>query len=421
MKCYSITPSDLLFFKDGRPMETGEGSGGHGARWPFPTVFFDAIHAALHRAFPESAGLQSWEHSHKARGRNGREGQLRFGSLRTVGPFPRTGDGNWLFPAPLDARPGPDGHVHALRVKSVSRGSSNLPDPLSSIAVSDQPATKEAPQPWWTANEMTQFLESGSLPCQPSGTESPLWNVEWTTGIGTDPGRDAQDGTRIFSASYLRLRPDVSLGCASFLPSEGMEDALQALFPDDGHIVCGGQQRVCSVEREGISLAAVLPKSAFKDGTRVKWTLLSPAIFPKSPHHPGGWLPSWIDPSSGRVCLPREKPERRPGESRIAWRRRWSTANPLDVCLIAACIGKPEVVTGWSDYLRGPDSTLGTGKTTKLAVPAGSTYYFEGPDAPLLSRLLSWDGAGTEIPQARSGALGEKGLGLGVTGPWQPL
>jgi hypothetical protein len=418
MKRYAITPSDLLFFRDGRPMETGEGSGGHGARWPFPTIFFDAIHAALHRAFPESAGLQPWEHSHKARGSNGRVGALRFGSLRTVGPFPRTADGNWLFPAPLDAKPGANGCVHALRLKTLPASASNLPSPLTAIAVSDQAATKDAPPPWWTAREISTFLETGRLPV---AHRPALWDTEWTTGIGTDSSRDTQDGSRIFSAAYLRLKPGVSLGCASVLPISGAGDGLHELFPDTGHIICGGQQRICSVKQEHTRLAETLPHSAFKEGTRVKWTLLSPAIFPKSPDHPGGWLPSWVDPVSGQVLLPREKPPRRGGESRAKWRRSWCDNAPLDVKLVAACIGKPEVVTGWSDFLRGSDAKAGAGKTTRLAVPAGSSYYFEGPDAPLLSRLLSWDGAGTELPQTRSGALGEKGLGLGVTGHWLPL
>jgi hypothetical protein len=55
-------------------------------------------------------------------------------------------------------------------------------------------------------------------------------------------------------------------------------------------------------------------------------------------------------------------------------------------------------------------------------VPAGSVYYFEGEDASLLSRLLSWDGQGDgSSPRTLSGAMGEKGLGLGVCAPWHPF
>lgn len=418
MQRFSVTPTDLLFFRDGRPMETGEGSGGHGSRWPFPTVLFDAIHAALHRAFPENSAPQDWDVRHQARGHNGRQGDLRFGGLRTVGPFPQEKSGDWLFPAPLDARPGADKAAHALRILRPGAGRCNLPMPLSALAASNQSQSKDPVPAWWTKGDMEAFLLHGTA--QVRELPEPLWTTEWTTGIGIDPLRGTQDGARIYSASYLRLHSDVSLGCAGMLPGTGgVADALDVLFPADARIVCGGQQRVCNVRRINMPLAEVLPRSAPVPGEKVKWSLLSPAIFPKSSGHPGGWLPSWVDPQTGRVLLPREKPARQPGESRHRWRQRsLQNVTPLDVTLIAACVGKPEVVTGWSDHLVTADGARGSAKPTRLAVPAGSVYYFEGPDARLLAKLLSWHGSGDDIPQCRSGALGEKGLGLGVTAPW---
>ena len=42
-------------------------SGGHGARWPEPSIAFDALHAALHRAFPDIErnpdNTPVWEHA----------------------------------------------------------------------------------------------------------------------------------------------------------------------------------------------------------------------------------------------------------------------------------------------------------------------------------------------------------------------
>jgi len=422
MQLYAITPNDLLFFRDGRPMETGEGSGGHGARWPFPTIFFDALHAALHRAFPENGGTatQPWEVRHRARGRNGRTGELRFGGLHTVGPYPRNQNGEWLFPAPLDARPGSGGLVHASSPLVADRRLSNLPPPLSASVANRQAPTKEPVPAWWTAAAIERYLADDQVNADGLSKASDLWSTEWTTGIGTNPAMDAQDQVRIYSASYLRLKPSTSLGCAGTLPGNEMSEVLAKLFPTDGHIVCGGQQRVCAVALEKGLLSEVLPRPVPVAGPRVKWLLLSPAIFPKSPDHIGGWLPSWVDAVDGCVWLPREKPPRIAGESRHQWRKRWNQPTRLDVRLVAACVGKPEVVTGWSDFLRATDGTHGSGKSTRLAVPAGSAYYFEGPDAPLLARLLTWDGNGPDTPQSRSGALGEKGLGHGITAPWNP-
>src|SRR6266542_1460995 len=93
MPAYHSIPQDVLFFRDGRPMVAGAGSGGHGARWPEPSLVFDAIHAALHRAF--GSAPESWEHPH-ATGRNGhytnpQNKNQRFGSLITAGFFPAIG------------------------------------------------------------------------------------------------------------------------------------------------------------------------------------------------------------------------------------------------------------------------------------------------------------------------------------------
>lgn len=47
MNTLLLQPTDVLFFRDGRPM--GGASAGHGAGWPLPTVTDAAFHA-LHRS-----------------------------------------------------------------------------------------------------------------------------------------------------------------------------------------------------------------------------------------------------------------------------------------------------------------------------------------------------------------------------------
>lgn len=430
LKSYRLTPTDLLFFRDGRPMAAGEGIG-HGARWPLPPVFFDALHAALHRAFPESTG-QEWETTHAGRFRNGRgrNGELRFGTLRTIGPFPCR-NSEWLFPAALDVRrDGVDKQIGTLRPLREDRANtSDLPNPLRYALGNPCAPGKDEPPHWWTAAQWRDYLKTSTFSTDGSAHDpDSLFSPEPVTGIGTDASTGTQDGERIYSAEYLRLREDVSLACAAALPS-GEVDGLAELFPKNRAILCGGQQRVCQVETTDVpAINEALPASEPVTGERVKWALLSPALFPKSSCHPGGYLPSWVCPDSGQVHLPREKPERNPRESRRRWRMRIKAAQeekPLDVHLVAAAIGKPEILTGWSDALPvindGDDSAKASagGKATRLAVPAGSVYYFEGPDAPLLAQLLSWDGDRSGSVITRSGALGEKGLGLGVCGPWE--
>src|SRR5690606_31806347 len=99
-------PIDLLFFKDGRPMEGA--SSGCGAAWPSPNVISSALHHALHRASHEGV------HSHTPK-RNGSElsekRDRQFGSLQSAGPFPVDDQGRWLFPRPADAQKPGDAKV----------------------------------------------------------------------------------------------------------------------------------------------------------------------------------------------------------------------------------------------------------------------------------------------------------------------
>jgi len=431
MQLYDIQPQDLLFFRDGRPMETGEGVG-HGAQWPMPTVLFDALHAALHRAFPET---QPWEHAHTERRDKADTGVgRRFGSLTTLGPFP-IHNGKWLFPAPLDARLSgtkgdgkEDGRVVCLRpLKKADGGVSDLPVPLTNALGNPAAPSKDEVSPWWNQQTIETFLKTGSVDraALESGSfpHQKLYGPETTTGIGIDPTTGAQDGVQIYNAEYLRLIDETSLGLVASMPTpEADGDTLKNLFPAiGGRIVAGGQQRVCQVRPlDQAVLSDLLPRSIAVEGNRVRWQLLTPALFPalQEQAHPGGWLPSWIHPESGRVMLPRTKPERQSGERRQAWRDRIAAQASFDCRLVAACTGKPVILTGWSEHLHGGQAGA---KTTRLAVPAGSTYYFEGSDAPELAKVLSWDGGHPGSINRRSSALGEKGLGVGVCGPWQPF
>jgi hypothetical protein len=160
----------------------------------------------------------------------------------------------------------------------------------------------------------------------------------------------------------------------------------------------------------------------------LRWTLLSPAIFPKieadasrnlTGHH-GGWLPSWIEPNSGRVMLPKptQDSKRRPGESREAWRERRRNQGNIEAKLVAARIGKPLFFSGWDLHQKTDQAEqISQGaKATQAAVPAGSTYVFECQNPAAfqeLWRALDAQGPDNRIVR-RSANFGEKGFGIGV-------
>ena len=315
MPCYQIKPDDLLMFRDGRPIEPLSGSGAHGGHWPEPSILFDALHAALQLAFPTP---QDWEHPHRF-GRSGdrdasRPRTQRFGSLVTAGPFPIL-EGKWLFPVPQDvARP--DEFAPSMLPITSAVGDHDLPQLLRWPLGNRVQTTKEGPLPWWDKAAFEQYLHWPLL-SDSKGTafaEEDIFLREWTIGIGVDSATETagrgEARSQIYSAEYLRLQASVSMGIHAQMPtknshSPGTIDGLPKLFPQPGRITVGGQQRACQVEpMPEMALRSLLPSSAQITGTKLKWVLLSPAVFPQihpnpdkqiSAHH-GGWLPNWIAP-----------------------------------------------------------------------------------------------------------------------------
>lgn len=445
MNTLLLEPSDVLFFRDGRPM-SGSLSG-HGAAWPLPTVVNAALHAALHRI-----GFSDDEiHRHRA-GRSGiadgSERIRKFGSLITAGPFPVSPDGKWLFPRPLDANA--KGSTVLTQLPHKIQPPSSLPGFLSVAAASVVGPSKDVVPSWWDAEAWNSYLQSA-----PISTEFHAWadadfsDTEHAIGIGIDPETGTQDQIQFYSAHYLRLQPNWRIGVLASamdkIPnrSEGRVDLIERLFPNSGcrtPVVVGGQQRLCSVERSNPTVLP-LPTGCEVVGEFVKWTLLSPAVWPEIPKgstsdgraihaHPGGWLPNWVDATSGKVLLKLRSGTVSRDYSGSRVRRVATDESDIDAHLVGAITGKPIPVSGYA--LHGSeDPGRSAHKSTHLAVPSGSVFYFQAngdsPEARLanarkLATALNWhgDSSGTSLKHRRSTLFGEKGFGLGVCSNWFP-
>lgn len=441
MNTILLEPTDVLFFRDGRPME---GSlAGHGAGWPLPNVISAAFHAALHRS-----GLGDQAHAHRrgARGQyvDGAPRDRKFGSLATAGPFPvrltaEKGPGEWFFPRPQDLQddtlqPG------LLPTTRFDAKLSSLPEPLL-YGVGNLHAPKKETQAktWLSKAAFEAYLAGKGGPAGDAACgDRDFSEVEHNIGIAIDPetgttGQGATEG-KIYSAHFLRLRPHWRLGvCAAAVDKDYSahdHDLVRGLLNGDGRqIIVGGQQRVCTATRietpdlplpQGLSAGFNPHAGQFL----LKWVLLSPAIWPEIKAdparnikpHPGGWLPNWIEPQTGNVLLTSG-----PGV-RKAQRKHQDQGQAIAARLVAALVPKPIVVTGWA-LPNETDRPEGGAKSTHLAVPAGAVYYFQAASedaARALAVALNWHGAsnGTEIRNRRSTLLGEKGFGLGVCGTW---
>ena len=471
MNTLLLDPTDVLFFRDGRPM--GGSSVGHGDAWPLPSVTNAALHAALWRA-----GLKPESHAHarKTAGQRGR-GTENFGSLATAGPFPVCTKGlarTWFFARPLDAICRADvgndgtqcgtGKVVTVAAPIPTPSGAASSNPLPFTVASLVPPGKETPDPWWSEGAFARYL--GTSPRDAASgrvftrRNSDFSDSEATIGIGIDAESGTQDGSRFYSAHYLRLREGWKLGLVAATREKTevrgeRNDLITRLVGESGRILVGGQQRLCTLERldaspglplplgkpDGFSCRHLPDADAGTEEDLVKWVLLSPAIFPRIEAgekdglailpHSGGWLPNWIEDGAGHRVLLKTPvgPRDEANESRESYRERVRKAPRINARLVAAIVGKPLPVTGWSlgtpDHEKESPSARAAGaKPTHLAVPEGSVYYFACATreaAIALAAALNWHGTDphpTTIRNRRSTLMGEKGFGLGVCGTW---
>lgn len=416
MQQLTFIPDDILFLKDGRPMEASRsGSGDH---FPNPHVLHSALLAALHRANGSSDF-----------------GKRRFGGLRSAGPFPvLSASSEWLMPRPADLSGGglnPDlfPSPEARELDSSLTVKCGLYPLLST-----RPASKDTPMEWIRSGSYRNYLEGSTEPGDgsPFVASADLFSSDHTIGIGMDPFSGTTRKGAFYSAARLRLREGVELGALAECHETGDDrdiDRLEGLFTENGRIRIGGESRVCKVRMSPVTRPQ-LPLAPETTGSRIKWVLLTPAVFPDSSpregrqgeSHPGGWLPGWVNPESLGVMLKSGPVERQSGESRAVWRKRVSALEPIPARLVAAAIKRPQPITGWK--LPGGDGGRGGARSTLLAVPAGSVYYFEAENetaARELAAQLNWHGTGdgTRVINRRSTLFGEKGFGLGVCGTWE--
>lgn len=433
-----LTPTDVLMMGDARPME---GSlTGHTLPWPTPDLVAHALRAALHRS-----GLDAHRHFHHPRGqarimnRGDADRTAMFGSVLHAGPFPvqHTKDGEmWYFPCPLDVERAAT--VPTRLPNPQAAGSSSLPAPLLFTVPNLCAQSKENRAPdWLSADDWKEYVKnSGSVDAIPPTSSdkkgvlnSQIADRELHYGIAGNDETGTVQEHKFYSAESLRLRSGWSMG--SWVSSSektadgGREDVVQKLFAKERHIVVGGQQRLCtaalSKDVNGLPLPGIPQLHADSDGkVRVKWVLITPAIWSRHGEHPGGWLPSWVHADTGRVLLKGGDRKRQAGERRDEWRARLNSMdNAINATLVAAVVGKPVPVSGYATPGRS-DGDSGP-KSTHAATPAGSVYYFECAsveDARQLCEALHCTASPTLT--RRSELLGEQGYGLGVCAPWHP-
>ena len=338
MTTLELAPRDLLFLRDGRPMDVDPREGsyrnvGHGASWPRPDHLYNAL---MHAVIGRKAGEKEYG---------------RHGDLRTAGPFPMKA-GEVYFPRPLD-----------WKMTPVALGETDLSEtaPYLEYGFQDCDQTKKAYPVWITHQEYVAYL-NGKCGDFAEGDKRELYVTERRSGNTLDDARNASAkssgnvGAR-YTAEYLRLASGVTMWAAACM---GKDDLA---IPDK--LIMGGQGGVVNVlatNPKTLSELFPMPKATGDGKVFVRWTLLTPAYYPET-----GWLPSF--------CVDTRKD--------AAEKAAIGTVMLKDAVgsrLVGACTGKPIVFSGY-------DTVEGI-KPTVLAVPAGSAYLFECADATAANALI---------------------------------
>jgi len=410
-----LEPTDVLFFRDSVPMAAGQGRG-HGCRLPWPSTLHEAFRSTLLLADGDLRSSKA-EQGRDLRERSGRErlrglatpvsehrrqrGQTSvantaYQSLRTIGPLP------WLepdprkpeapsglfLPVPLDAQVDDDGQIHPLELLWHENGCSSVTQ-LPCLPVSPVPATKKHRLGWWRTQQFASYLAGGRGAVFTPLPDSAFWEPEHRIGVEIAPHTFAAAQGHLYAGTYLRPRNEFRLAAWIGLvrPRADEEARFDRLITRHRFLLLGGERRLARITpRDGFTLPE-RPTAPKAGPCLLKWSLITPAVFVH------GWLPGWcMDTSAqqrpaGEVCL------KLPGRAR----------------LVASCLGKAVAFAGW-------DAVDGKPKETRLAVPAGSVYYFLCENSETANALIAK--LHCDLPASTSGPrsdfFGEKGFGCGL-------
>ncbi len=387
---YELTPCDVLFFRDGRPMDADKAQKqdvryiGHGAVWPRPDhLFKGAIHALL----KETPGATYGD----------------FSSLKTIGPYP-VWDGTLYLPRPLD---------WDMAIEPC--GNTDLPPPLEYGFIDRTEGKKKLPA-WIKVEDFLKYLSRGRKDrglyyedekdddgnVRKDKKDCPVKTIKFPYSDGNLFGTEARIGTTLdavtgaskrvrgqhasgqYQSEYLRLQKGVSMWCAVETGKLGMDQDGPDAPELPRSFLMGGQGGLVMRQDTDLDLVNLFPAPAIEDDGPifVRWTLIAPAIFCQT-----GWLPGWCKDSRKNSSDPKPL----------------GTVMFPDCCgcrLAGACIGKPIAISGW-------DNENGV-KPTILLVPQGSAYLFRCDSTASATALIK------RLHLQRQSDFGPQGFGIGI-------
>lgn len=352
MNTWILDAIDPLFFGDGRSVGTGEVNG---RTLPPPQVV-----AGLARTRQGLNSNGAWVGDpDKAK------------SIEVQGPLPAllSSDGSvaeWLFPTPADALLLEGGLRRLVPLDLSGWGlRSNLPEPdLTPVGLAVADPSKPRPMnAFWRWSEMARWLSTPDAPGEIRGVAAPP--VETRTHVAIDPATGRTIDGALFSTPGRRMvtkQGAIGIGLRTSAKIEA------------GVAPAGGERRMVRwrhTDKSLPSLPEAVLKSVEEGAARV--VLATPAIF----EH--GWRPHRLfDAPSGSM-------------------------------LVAASVGRPEIVSGW-------DFATNRARPTRRCAPAGSVYFLRLGGNSAARR--AWAEAAWLQPRADSHTDRLDGYGSVLLGAW---
>lgn len=352
MTTWILDAVDPLVFGDGRSVGTGDV---HGRALPPPQT---VAGLARSRQGLDSNGAWVGDSDNAKR-------------IPVQGPFPAllSLDGSveeWLFPRPADALLLESGLTRLVPLDLSAWGlRSNLPG-VELAPVSRPVAEPSKPEPMkalWRWSEMERWLSNPDAPGEIRGVATPPIEARLHVAIDPATGR-ALDGALFPTAGRRMLTEEGPIGL-------GLRTAATI---QDGAAPAGGERRMVRWRQANRPLP-IAPANVVKsvEGGAVRVVLATPAIF----QH--GWRPANLFDA------------------------------PPGSALVAASVGRAEVVSGW-------DLATNKARPTRRCAPAGSVYFLRlGGDA---AARRAWAEAVWLQPRADADADRLDGYGSVLLGAW---
>lgn len=356
-----IRPMDVLFFR-GNEAFGDTGQHGQALMPPWPSVFAGALRSAILAADPQvELGLFTEQTA---------EGEVKSEMVRKIIGTPRK-PGSFrvtfvslgtekevFFPLPADLLVWGNGEDQTLIVRrslpvarehfafsqdKVTLTPFSFPNGLTHVLTVKQ-LKKKPTAGWWLKQEGMLAYLRGELP-QPNQFihVSRLWSTDFRLGIARSRDSYTAEEHRIYTAMAIVLAPDVGFVV-------GVDGVESAVFPEKFLVRLGGDGRGAEV----VPWQGRMPRCEHVRNTWFAYCL-TPCLSPQ------GWQPPNLRRENGALFLNNSQ-------------------------LVAACVPRSQVVSGWDLAAHQP-------KPSQAAIPQGSVFYFRGQppcDEPFVAGLESW-------------------------------